>query len=177
MITINTNNCNPISQNHYNDFIDSIDFHNLQCTCGHFACLTKHGYYHRFIKTYDCNKLCLSILRVKCSFCNKTHALFPVDIVPYSSISVTDHVSIINNYEHHLSQEQLMVNKPTIDESNISYIIRMYKLYWKQRLLSCSISLDASIFSICSLCICHFNLQFMQIKRCRNFFLDLTHIP
>ncbi len=176
MITINTNKCNPISQNNYNDFIDSIDFHNLQCTCGHSACLVKHGYYRRFVKTCDCDKLRLSILRVQCSCCKKTHALFPIDIVPYSSITLSDHISIINNHEQLLSQDHLMSNKPTIDESNISYIIRMYKKYWKQRLLAYAISLTDSILSICSRCIYHFNLQFMQIKRRRNFFLDLTHI-
>ena len=97
-------------------------------------------------------------------------------MVPYSSISLSDHVSIIMNHEQQRSQEHLISSKPTIDESNISYIIRMYQKYWKQRLLAYMISLSDSIYSICSQCILHFQLQFMQIKRRRNLFLDLTHI-
>lgn len=69
-----------------------------------------------------------------------------------------------------------MTDKPTIDESNCSYIIRMFELFGKQRLLSYGISLLDHILSICSQCFYHFNLQFMQIKQSRNLFLDLTHI-
>lgn len=99
MITVNTNNCNPISQNNYNDFIHSINFNNLTCTCGHSACLTKHAYYQRFVKTCLPTKVRLSILRLKCSNCKSTHALFPITIVPYSSISLDDHISILSNYQ------------------------------------------------------------------------------
>ena len=53
MITISTDFCNPISQDSYENLINSLQFHQLTCTCGHSACLTIHGYYDRNIKLED----------------------------------------------------------------------------------------------------------------------------
>ena len=54
-----------------------------------------------------------------------------------------------------------MLNNEFIDESNILYIIKQYLKYWKERIISFSISLD---LSISKQCLEHFNRQFMQIK-------------
>lgn len=54
---------------------------------------------------------------------------------------------------------QLMIENPNIDESNISYIKKQYTMHWKQRLLSENIQLDSSLVFQCFF---HFKRQFMQ---------------
>lgn len=171
MITINSNKINTLNQKTYNKFLNSIDFNRLSCSCGHSACLIKHGYYTRSIKSTSTQKVTLTLLRVKCSICGKTHAIVPINIVPYSGILLEDQVTIINNYLSGKSQEPLMTEKSLIDESNISYIINNYKKYWHQRLISYSISLNETLEVISSKCIKLFLKQFMQIKWVSNIFI------
>ena len=85
MITIFNHTFKTLSQNYYDKTIDSIHFHRLTCSCGHSACLSRHAYYHRSIKTPP-GKIRLRICRVKCSFCGATHALLLAEMVPYSQI-------------------------------------------------------------------------------------------
>ena len=79
MITIFDGFCNPILQDSYDKTINSLPFHQLTCSCGHSGCLTVHGYYDRSVKSGD-GSVRLHICRVKCSHCNKTHALLPAYI-------------------------------------------------------------------------------------------------
>lgn len=171
MITLNSNKINTLNQKTYNKFLTCIDFNRLSCSCGHAACLTKHGYYTRSIKSSSTQKVMLTLLRVKCSICGKTHALFPINIVPYSGVLLEDQVTIINNYLSGKSQESLMTEKSLIDESNISYIINNYRKYWHQRFISYSISLNGTLEAISSQCIKLFLKQFMQIKWVINIFI------
>ena len=98
MITLFIKEINTLSPNFYNNYISNIQMHQLTCTCGHSACLKIHGYYKRFIKTNN-GKLCFNICRVKCAFCNKTHALLLSSMVPYSQLPLKDHVCAIQSYE------------------------------------------------------------------------------
>ena len=161
-----------LTQKDYDKFIDNIDFHKLTCSCSMCGQLIKHAYYNRHIKTSD-GVITLTILRVKCKCCNKTHALFPECIVPYSQILLADHISIINAYNNDSSFEPIMIANEFIDESNISYIIKQYKRYWQQRLISFKISLD---LSVAKQCLIYFQQQFMQIKSISNILFLQTHI-
>ena len=149
-----------LTQKNYDKFIETIYFHKLTCSCKASGQLIKHGYYYRKIKTPN-GIMSLKILRVKCKSCGKTHVIFPECIVPYSQILLQDHISIINTYNAGKSFEPIMLNNEFIDESNILYIIKQYLKYWKERIISFSISLD---LSISKQCLEHFNRQFMQIK-------------
>ena len=153
-----------LTQNNYNKFIENINFHKLSCSCGMSGQLIKHAYYDRHIKTPD-GVMTLTILRVKCKCCGKTHAIFPECIVPYSQILLANHISIINAYNNGSSFEPIMMVNEFIDESNISYIIKQYLRYWKERIRSFTISLD---LSISKQCLKLFKQQFMQIKCIRN---------
>lgn len=166
MITIFTDNCNPISQNLYDNIINDLQFHQLSCDCGHFSCLTIHGYYKRSIKSED-SFLRLRICRLKCSFCNKTHALLLSSIVPYSQVSFSDHISIISSHERLEGFDSFMDSHSSIDENNIRYILRQYHLHWFHRLLSISLILSTS-FSFIQGCFSNYSRQFMQIKRTPN---------
>jgi hypothetical protein len=168
MITIFTDNCNPISQILYDQIISSLQYHQLVCSCGASACLTGHGYYRRSIKAED-RLVPLRICRVKCGICEKTHALLLSSMVPYSQIGLCEQVKIISCYESATSFAAIMNGQPVIDESNIRYVIRQYHRHWRQRRLAIgqSLSLTADFISQCFL---YFGRQFMQIKPTPNVF-------
>ena len=165
MITIFTDNCNPISQILYNNILYNLQFHQLSCSCGQSACLSIHGYYTRGIKIED-SLVPLRICRVKCSVCNRTHALLLSSIVPYSQISLQEQVDIISCYESNGDFSPVLNTHPSIDESNLRYVTRQYLFHWLQRLLSMSISISSK--NLIPSCFSSFGRQFMQIKRTVN---------
>ena len=149
-----------LTQKSYDKFIKNIDFHRLTCSCGKSGLLVKHGYYKRNVKNND-GKVTLTILRVKCKSCGKTHAIFPECIVPYSQILLSDHISIINAYKTKSPFEPIMIANEFISQNNIIYIIKQYLQYWAERIPSFKILLD---FSVSKQCLKNFKRQFMQIK-------------
>lgn len=62
------------------------------------GCLTRHAFYIRFVKN-DNGKEELSVLRVICSVCEKSHAILLDSIVPYSQTLMKDQIQIIMNFE------------------------------------------------------------------------------
>ena len=123
------------------------------------------------IKTPD-GIIPLKIQRFKCKHCHHTHAFLLSVIIPYSQILFHDTLSIIRSNSMQ-DLNQLMIENPNIDESNISYIKKQYSMHWKQRLLSENIQLDSSLVFQCFF---HFKRQFMQIKCTPNILYNLTHI-
>ena len=173
MITIFVEENNPLTPNFYNNLINSLQFHRLTCTCGHSACLSIHGYYMRSLKTPE-GRLFFRICRVICSCCCRTHALLPSSIVPYSQISVQEHIEIISSHEDGEGFKDLMNLNPSIDESSCRHIIRTFLYHWKQRLLSEKITLSDRTALICD-CFRAFARQFMQIHCTPNIlFMDTT---
>lgn len=166
MITIFEDFCNPISQDSYDKTINALPFHQLTCTCGHSACLTIHGYYDRSVKSED-HTVSLHICRVKCSYCNGTHALLPSYIVPYSQVSFPDQAAIISCYQNSANYSEIMEKTSSIDETCIHSIIRRYTRHWLQRILSVPLSISTSLPFVC-LCFSHFSRPFMQVKRTPN---------
>jgi hypothetical protein len=167
MITITSDKINTFSQTSYNEFLESINFHQLFCSCGLSGSLIKHGFYSRSIKTPD-GILNICVLRMKCNHCGKTHAVFPKLIVPYSRLLLSDHVSIIKAYSDKSSFEPIMIANEFIDESNIRYVIRQYLRHWKERIASFVFSLNEDICTLSKKCLRTFKRQFMQIKCTSN---------
>jgi len=87
-----------------------------------------HGYYIRYLK-----KISLSILRIKCKSCNKTHALLHPSIVPYSQIALSDTIDIIINYDEGSNNMNVINNNPEITESDVIYTINKYLKHWQKR--------------------------------------------
>lgn len=166
MITILTDNCNPISQILYDNILNSLEQHQLTCTCGHSGCLSIHGYYNRRLK-FETSFTSLRIRRMICSVCSTTHAILLSSIIPYSQISLPDQVAILDYHERSVGFTSIMQMHPSIDESNIRYVIRQYLCHWLERLLSVSLSL-CSTKDLVDLCFSNFKRQFMQIKRTPN---------
>lgn len=166
MITLFVEENNPLTPNFYNSFISNLQFHRLQCPCGHAGGLSVHGYYNRYIKVPE-GKLCFHICRVFCEFCGKTHALLLSSMVPYSQVSLKDHMDAIDTYESTELTSAVLNDNASLDESSLRYIIRKYRSHWKQRLLSVSLSLHPMNYLI-RMCFTHYSRQFMQIKSTPN---------
>lgn len=162
MITLSVDICNPVSQDFYDKTIYNLQFHQLVCTCGHSGCLTIHGYYDRSVKSGD-SCLCLHICRVICSECGRTHALLLSSLVPYSQVPTKDQIDIIGHYESDGDFSSVMNNIPSIDESCVRSVIRRFRQFWKQRLLSESIA-PMPDNSFIGRCFSAFRRQFMQVK-------------
>lgn len=166
MITVSVDFCNPISQNFYDDVINSLQFHQLTCPCGHSGCLTIHGYYDRTVKAGN-SDIRLHICRVICSECGCTHALLPSSIVPYSQVSLPDQVSIIEHAQSDSDFSAVMDSTPSIDESCVRSLIRRFRRHWEQRLLSEGLLLSLGM-NFVECCFYAFRRQFMQIKSTPN---------
>ena len=96
MITLKVDKLNrEISQKLYDEIIESVDIHLLECTCKRHN-MVVHGYYSRNIKTHNGN-VELVILRVRCKECGKTHAVLISFIVPYQSIEMSVQIEIITD--------------------------------------------------------------------------------
>lgn len=172
MITIFSNTFNTLSQNYYDKTIDSIPFHRLTCTCGHSACLTRHAYYYRSIKT-PLGKIRLRICRVKCSLCGATHALLLAEMVPYSQIPLISQIYITReSLADSPDYNAVMAANPEIDESNIASLLRQFNRFWKERLLSQDIRLT-DYNNLIRLSFAFFRKQFMQIKCTPNILFSL----
>ena len=169
MITLFVEDYNPLTPDFYNYFLSKIQLHQLSCPCGHAGCLHIHGYYKRFIKTPS-GKLPFRILRVKCECCGHTHAILLSSMVPYSQISISDQISIISNYLNDLPQESVMNSTPSIDESCFRHVIRNYRKYWHEKLISERIRL-CPVCQLIKSCFAYFSYQFMQIKNTVNILL------
>ena len=164
MITISIKKSKSFSQKDYIKLVSSFSIHQLSCTCGQKAQLIKHGYYNRKLKSCD-GFVTLSILRLRCQSCGKTHAILPGFIVPYSQISLDDQLLIIRCHLQRNAFEPIMLANLLIDENNIRYIIRQYLSHWSERLASFGGSIDSFITSMCFK---YFSRQFMQIKCTQN---------
>ena len=166
MITVSVDFCNPFSQKFYDDVIDSLQFHQLTCPCGHSGCLTIHGYYDRTVKSGD-SDLRIHVCRVICRECGHTHALLLSSIVPYSQIRACDQQQICIAFEQHFPTTSVCDSNPEIDENNIKSVIRNYRRRWREMLNSFKISLSQLITLICS-CFSVYSAQFMQIHSGSN---------
>lgn len=173
MITINNEKSNTFLQETYNELIQNIDLLSLPCSCAIKGHLIKHGSYKRTIKSKG-KSFAIRIQRVLCKSCGKTHALLTKDIVPYSQISIYDHLLIIEAYlepapsETANIYEDIMIDNECISENTIKYIINKYKNFWHQALLSLNLSINNEANFIINKCLTKFRRQFMQIKTTIN---------
>ena len=166
MVTLFVEENNPLTPTFYNSFIADLQLHQLKCPCGHSGGLSVHGYYQRFIKTFE-GKLCFNICRVVCEACGKTHALLLSSMVPYFQIPLQLYVNTIIAAEHQTGFASLLDGRVCVDENNLKSILRNYRLHWCERLRAVSLCLT-DLSRLVSGCFSHFSRQFMQIKTTRN---------
>lgn len=146
--------------------ITQLDLLLLTCPlCSHTG-TEVHSYYDRGVKSKD-SSFRLDVLRIRCQFCGHTHAILPDTIVPYSSVSLKDTVTIILSKTPEQIKDFLK-NNLSLDFSDVYRIRRNYKQYWKERLKSTGLHIDNQISQQCILA---FKRQFMQIHcgLCRSY--------
>ena len=170
MLTVPVQDFNTFTQEFYNSVIENLQFHQLECSCGHSGCLTIHGYYRRSVITPNGRKT-LSILRVKCSVCGHTHALLLSSMVPYSQVPSDIQQDIAIAYEEGRSLNSIC--SLGIDENNIKSVVRRYVRSWRERLLAAGVRL-ASLPTLIDACFSHYSRQFMQIRNTFNKLVPLT---
>ena len=166
MITILVKDCNQFSQSFYDSIINSLQLHQLVCSCGHGSCLRIHGYYTRSVKTPQ-GLVPLQICRVRCSECGRTHAFLLSSIVPYSQIPLQHQQRICSDYEAGRNVFAVCNDCISIDENNVKYVLRSYRHYWQEMLRSLKIYLSPLMALVCS-CFTYYSQQFMQIKKTTN---------
>lgn len=166
MITFEAEDCNTFSQISYDSMLDSVQLHQVKCTCGKTGCLIRYGHYSRKIRVLS-EFVTLSIQRVKCKGCGDTHAIIPSSFVPYSQILLKEQQEILISAEKGLPPKQVMENNLLIDENNIKHIVRQFLKHWKQRILSIGISLADRLAIPC---LSVYGRQFMQVHRTQNIY-------
>lgn len=164
MITVLFPSDKPFSEKLYFSFLQLINLFSVECTCHKKGCLIFYGWYKRKVKLPS-GPLLLSVQRVRCKECGKTHALLPSVLVPYSQVSLKDQLDILILTEDDRSPETVMDRNPMIDENNVKHIIRLYKKHWKERLRSIGLTLRDELIIPC---LSAFSRQFMQIHRIPN---------
>lgn len=164
MITILFYNCKALSQDLYNHVTEQLPLHQVKCPCGKSGCMIRYGRYQRFVKLLS-ELLPLSVQRLLCKACKKTHALIPSVLVPYSQITLEEQTAIIYCTENHLSVSAILENNYLIDECHVKYILRQYRKHWKQRLIAIGLTLSVPLTEHC---LSRYFRQFMQIRRTRN---------
>ena len=94
-------------------------------------------------------------------------------MVPYSQISLKDHVVIISAYEDDRPTAQRLNVLDAVDESSFRYVIRQYLKHWKQKLLSERIPV-LPVSGLVRSCFHIFSRQFMQIRCTPNLIFSHT---
>ena len=169
MIIIHCDRVKNITQKIYNQMINKLDLVLLTCPlCSHTG-TEVHSYYDRAVKSENIT-FRLVVLRIRCQFCGHTHAILPDTIVPYSSVSLKDTISILLS-ETPDQIKSFLLNNLSLDFSDVYRIRRNFKKYWEQRLKSTELSIDNQISQPC---ISAFRRQFMQIHcgLCRSYTLS-----
>lgn len=82
-----------LSRNNYHEILEFYGDWKYQCpVCGAKHHLIRHGSYERYlIFPGDDTVLeytCMTVLRLKCTSCDTTHAVLPMDIIPFHQFSV-----------------------------------------------------------------------------------------
>lgn len=177
MITYYDKSINTKLQINIKEFYDKIlaglNIFSIECSCCTKGQMIKYGHYKRMLKTSD-GPVSLSIQRFKCKHCGRTHAFLLSCMIPYSQIMLHDMISIIKSRSAE-EIKNIMNHNPSIDESNISYVKRQYKMHWEQRILSEHIKMDDGN-SLSFQCFYYFDRQFMQIKCTKNQLYTLNNI-
>lgn len=82
-----------LSRNNYHEILEFYGDWKYQCpVCGAKHRLIRHGFYERYLifpgDDTVFEYICMRVLRLKCTSCGTTHAVLPMDIIPFHQFSV-----------------------------------------------------------------------------------------
>lgn len=73
----------------------------IKSPCCENGILKKHSYYVRCYKSCNGKDVVeLRVLRVKCSACGKTHAMLPMEIIPYAQTGNDIVMKVLSGYQY-----------------------------------------------------------------------------
>ena len=135
MILKITNDFNPIlNKDDYQAFVNAIELLSLHCpVCGAVGLFILYGHYKRFVIIDDISsgecKIQIPIQRIQCTQCKSTHALLPINFVPYTQFTyLFIHYSAV--------QQQSSVIKLSAQSVLILNFINLTLPFLKERSLS-----------------------------------------
>jgi|BioPla2DNA2_1021312.scaffolds.fasta_scaffold27112_1 hypothetical protein len=119
------------------EILNSYKTFNYTCpTCGAKHSLFRHAKYERYIATIyqgEVSSKKLEVLRLKCSSCDKTHAILPADTIPYCIYSYSCILTIL--LEHFIDKKSIL---DLAGKFNISFqIIYLFISRFKEFLKEC----------------------------------------
>lgn len=150
-------------QKAYTDAINKINLNRLRCCLKSNGSFKIHAYYKRTFRLKE-NIVTISILRIRCEHCGKTHAVFFNDFIPYSSFSSVEGQMALSNFIDDTFSYELLEK---IKKIKSKIMIRL--TFLRKRIIDNMEDLiDASIKS--------FQLHFLQIHRGHvvSYLLDFT---
>ena len=157
-------------QKTYDALVFSLPINMMECPgCHKSGCLVYYGSYTRQVKLSG-KLIQLSIQRVKCKECGRTHAILISIIVPYSQILLPEQQEIIDDVASGNRAIHVMERNPLISPENISSIIRQFKNHWEQRILSLKLTV---LDELTEPCFRNYSRQFMQIHRTPNILFSI----
>ena len=158
------------TQEDYQNGADLLDLSETRCACGAKGDFTIHGHYDRYLQC-DSEDTILTITRVRCLSCGRTHALLPIIIIPYLIISnpiVTKVIATFRKEDIKVSTISKLYHLPYVV---VKKLIDYYKGEHKQRLESVEATLSyTSLLSkeFITRYIQENSLLFMQNSPCKH---------
>lgn len=103
MILLNTKIINQKFSKTLKLYNNGVTNYIIKCPCCDSTDLISHGYYERNVIFEDDNQLIskrIIIKRVKCKNCRHTHALLPMDIIPYKQVTFSIIITCIYDEDY-----------------------------------------------------------------------------
>lgn len=152
MISLNYGNFNTDIEA-YNKLVANLEVGTISCPYCHHASMVRHGYYTRYINISGKHEE-ITILRIRCKTCGRTHAVIPSFVVPY--------------LHHSIEQLQTMLVAGKVDENSTSIeyetkLIRKIKKRWMPMIISLGFQIKHKLLELVFLASHKFRLCFMQI--------------
>lgn len=151
-----------ISQREYNTYVSAISYETVPCQCGMQGGLYQHGSYRRQVK-YGMGKYSILIHRLRCKYCQKTHAVLPAQLVPYSQLPVHEQISVIAALKKGKMVSDIC-DTLNVEEHDVYYLRKKYLEYWEKRIREKRIDMTQSTVDLVQECVGQMEKQFMQVK-------------
>lgn len=166
MIILNSTNVNTNFENNLNSYKNILNFTCLECPCCHSKEYIKWGFYERgvtYMKNGRIHSETVSIQRILCKSCNKTHAILPLGIVPYKQLTDEILISLLldETIVEYFSDDMIRYYKKQFLKCHFSYLSTLLKVHDYKKIL-CLIQKKKK--NILSQYIRRHNRCFMQIK-------------
>lgn len=166
MIILNSINVNTNFENNLNSYKNILNFTRLECPCCHSKEYIKWGFYERgvtYMKNGRIHSETVSIQRILCKSCNKTHAILPLGIVPYKQLTDEILISLLldETIVEYFSDDMIRYYKKQFLTYHFNYLSTLLNNHDRKKIL-CLIKKKRE--TILSKYIRRHNRCFMQIK-------------